>query len=272
MQKDEIARILRRARRELHYTFNGTLLSSKKGEGFDFAELQPYTEGIDAKKIYWSSLAKGGGLQYKRYFEEQEIYAVVSLFLDGSLCFGESPSKLEKAVEAAAWLGYRIVESGNIFQGVALSQKGKVAAAPSKKRSAVESFIADAAGIDPLLTELDYAAASEWLFGHVMKKSLIFLVGDFLEIPDLGKLARRHQLYAIVIRDRFELDPGPLGECSLTDPQNGKTAELFFDRRSAAHYREKFRAHDARLQHYFRRHNIFCRYLPTDRPTGSMVL
>jgi len=271
MKRDYIARVLAKARKELSYTLSGNMLSKVKGEGFDFAELNPYIEGMDSRKIYWNSLAKGGALQYKTFFEEKEIYVVTALLLDGSLVFGEPVQKREKALESAAVIGYMTTSGGHIFSGFTFSQKGREILPPTKAPHAMEGFIYRTGAIDPLYTKLDYDMALERLFRSVKRRSLIFLIGDFLEIPNLGKLSKKHLVHAVIVRDRFEAHPKALGESLLVDPQSGAEAELFFDEKTARHYAQKYREHDAKLHAAFHKAGVHWQYLYTDENAATLL-
>jgi uncharacterized protein (DUF58 family) len=269
MERNALLRLLKRVRKELHYGANGQLLSKRKGEGFDFAELIPYMEGMDARKIFWKSLARGETLQFKTFFEERQISVATALLLNGSLMAGEGSTKFEKALEAAAFWGYTTLLSGNLFQGLALHQEGVVATPPSKSHAAVDRFILDAGAVDLLYTHLSCEDSVETLNRYIAKKSLLILIGDFLDLCDLRRLAARHAIFAVIVRDRFEADPKPLGDVAVEDPETGEEIELFFDRKLADAYAKAFHKHDRKLLAHFRKLGIAYTYLYTDEKAGG---
>ncbi len=261
MDRNIVADILRRVKKELSFSTGGEMLSKIKGEGFDFAELMPYIEGMDAKKIYWNSLAKGGELQLKSFYEERRVNVVTACLLSGSLRFGEPVEKYEKVMETAALIALSALRIGNSFQGAVLSQKETFFMPPSKSSKEVERFLAKLSSVDPLYTQIDPKEAMQRLFQTVKRRSLMVLIGDFLEMYDLKKLRRKHELFAVIVRDRFESDPRQLGETLLRDPETGEEVELFFDRKIADAYAAEYREHDRKLLRYFHREGIGYRYI-----------
>ena len=73
-----------------------------------------------------------------------------------------------------------------------------------------------------LKKEVNYQTITNDLFKVVRKKSIIFLIGDFFSINnlDLRVLAKKHEVVAIIVRDKFEENPKVLGNVNLIDPQN----------------------------------------------------
>jgi uncharacterized protein (DUF58 family) len=269
MNHNAVARILQRVKKELSFSSSGQLLSKIKGEGFDFAELMPYIEGMDAKKIYWNSLAKGGELQLKSFYEERKVNVVTACLLSGSLRFGEPVEKYEKVLETAAFIAMSALQSGNAFQGVALSGKEEVFMPPSRSYKGIEKFLTSVSGIDPLYTKIDPKQAGEKLFQVVRKKSLLFLIGDFLELYDFKKLSRKHEVIAVIVRDRFESNPRALGETVVCDPETGEESELFFDKKVADAYLRAYHEHDKKLLNHFRTQGIGYSYIYTDERVGT---
>ncbi len=265
MPRNPIDALLYRLRRRIHLQSAGMFGTFKKGEGFDFAEIAPYAEGTDAKRIFWKSFAKGTREpQVKSYYEELRINIVVAVLLGGSLRFGKPVQKREKLIEILAILGLATHHSGNLFQGYCYSDEGSFGIPSQKREVGIEHFIRRVADIDPLYHRASIQKGCEELFVKIRKKSLLFLLGDFLEMVDLKKLSARHEVVVLIVRDRFEADPAALGDVVLADPESGEEAELFFDDETARAYAKRYREHDAALLRHLRKLGIRYRYLYTD--------
>ncbi len=256
MRHTLIDKILKNLKKELTYSNRSAFITKKRGEGFDFSQLSIYTPDMDAKKIYWKSLAKGGEIQYKSYYEEKEIDIVVVCILSGSLCFGTPLTKHKRVLKIASVISYSAIKSSNRFFGFTFVSDKKFVIKASKSHKAVEKFLKESSKIDPLFTKIDESFMIDELFKSIRKKSLIFLIGDFLEEIDLSKLAKRHLLYAVVVRDRFEAEPRALGESILKDPQSGEELELFFDEKAASYYANRYKDHDKKLKEHFLKSGI----------------
>jgi len=267
MHPNALSALLQKIRRKIFLKSSGLLSSHSKGEGFDFAEISSYAPGMDARKIYWNSLAKGGELQIKSYYEEREINVVVALLLTGSLRFGQPIEKYDKLIEVAAMLGYSIIQGNNLFQGFCWSKKQAWVVPPSKSNQSVENFVQKCASIDPLYTYLDTQKAMDLLFQKIRKKSLLFIVSDFLEEIDLSKLAKKHEIIVLIIRDPFENNPTALGESILRDPESGEEIEIVFDQKAALAYQKCYTVHNQKLLHHLRILGIKHMFLYTNKET-----
>ncbi len=264
MRHDFVLQLLYRIRRKIFLKSSGMLSSFSKGDGFDFAELLPYTEGMDTRRIYWNSLAKGGELQLKSFYEEKEINVCVGVITGGTLLFGAPVQKFEKLLEIVTILGYSIVQSKNLFQGFLWNEHESFVEMPSKKVHGVESFIKSIAKIDPLYHSINPTEVTDMLHTKVRKKSLLFLVGDFLEMYDLKKLAKKHEIIIIRVRDRFEKQSIPMGEGVFIDPETGEEIEILFDEATAKAYTQRYRDHDRAFEHYITKMGIRYMTIYTD--------
>ena len=270
MKKRIVEHILQRVKKALDRHLGGQMLSNRKGEGFDFAELMPYVEGVDARYIYWNSLAKGGALQFKRFYEEKEVTITVALLLSGSLRFGRPVEKYEKALEAAALIGYAAVESGNRFRGIALGEGIDLSTPAVKNPARIVRFLEETTRFDPLYHKIDPQKVSQRLFSLLKEKTVLIVVSDFLELYDFRRLISRHELFAVIVRDRFEAHPHPLGDATWCDPETGEEVELFFDEKRAHAYAQAYAEHDRKLFARFRRDGVRAFRLYTDQPATSL--
>jgi hypothetical protein len=96
------------------------------------------------------------------------------------------------------------------------------------------------------------------------RKSLIVIIGDFFEIPELRLLAKKHEVVAVVVRDRLEEKPEPMGFGALSDPESGAVLEGDFNAHSVKKYAQKVREHDVTLFENFRSSGIRAVKLYTD--------
>ncbi len=79
------------------------------------------------------------------------------------------------------------------------------------------------------------------------RKSLLFLIGDFLDNIDLSLLVQKYEVKAIIIRDIFEENPTPNPNTSIIDPILNTKIDRVLNRRAIRAYREKLKEHDKKL-------------------------
>jgi len=245
-----------KARHQVYTLLSGHNLSRLHGEGYDFSELREYQMGDDIRKINWTITAKLGKPYIKELHANRELSVVVAALMDASLYFGNSNSKQKKLTEVATILGYAAQQNSDLFTGVAYTETEVKSFAPSKQIFHIEQFSQWLYSSELLGTEINTQKAVQDLFKRLHKPSLLFIVGDFLEEIDLSLLAQKHEVIAVIIRDREEEHPQKLGEVSLVNPRNRSRMHTYFAKKSMLRYLENLEAHEQKLQEHFSRYDI----------------
>ena len=245
-----------KARHQVYTFLSGHNLSKLHGEGYDFSELREYQMGDDIRKINWMITAKLGKPYIKELYANRELSVVVSALMDGSLYFGSGNAKQTKLTEAVTLLGYATQQNADLFTGVSYTQKQTYSTAPTKQLYHIEQFSKMLFTTSLLDTSLDTSASIEDLFKRIHKPSLIFVIGDFLEPVDLSLLAQKHEVIAVIIREREEEYPKRLGEVSFSSPQDGSKMDTYFGKRSIEKYLTKLQENDTKHIEHFSRYDI----------------
>lgn len=256
--------ILLRARRQIIGDRIGNNPSMFRGEGYDFIELREYIPGDDTRHIDWNITAKMQRPYVKVFREERELSVVTVAMLGGSLYFGRDRFKIESVAEAVALIGYSALANGDLFTHYGFSETLADEVRSSKKRFAVAQSVEQVMGAQLLNRHADYTAMATLLYKRIKRRSLIVVIGDFFEIPDLRLLAKKHEVVALVVRDRLEEKPEAMGYTSLIDPETGRVLEGDFNGRSVIRYTRKVKEHDAALFEQFRKNGIRAAKLYTD--------
>ncbi len=266
-----------KARHQVYTLLSGQNLSKLHGEGYDFSELREYQIGDDIRKINWMITAKLGKPYIKELHANRELYVVVSCLMDGSLYFGAVNShtanaKQQKMAEISTVLAYAAQHKGDLFTGLAYTSNKTYETKPTKQLYPIERFSQTVFDIDVLGSTLDKAEAVKNLFTRIQKPSLLFVLGDFLEEIDLSLLSQKHEVIAIIIRDKEEESLNPLGEVTFTSPQNSHTLETYFGKRSRQAYLEKLEEHEQKRSEHFSRHDIRSVKIFSDEEVVSKLL
>jgi uncharacterized protein (DUF58 family) len=245
-----------KARHQVYTLLSGHNLSKLHGEGYDFSELREYQMGDDIRKINWTITAKLGKPYIKELHANRELSIVVCALMDGSLYFGSGNSKQKKLTEVVTVLGYAAQQNADLFTGLAYTQTKTIDTPPTKQLYHIEQFSQTLFEINLLESTLNKQVAIENLFKRIHKPSLVFVIGDFLEEIDLSLLAQKHEVVAIIIRDRKEESPKVLGEVTLTNPQNSHSMETYFGKRSIEKYLTKLNKNEEKRIEHFSRYDI----------------
>jgi len=245
--------VILKTRKQVFGALNGNNISAFRGEGFEFAELREYIYGDDIRSIDWKTTAKLGKPFVKIYHEERELNVVVSSMLSGSTYFGVAKAKSEFMVELMAILGYSAIRNKDLFSHILFADRLYSYSKPSKKIFAVNKVIEEALAFDVLKKASNYSAWVEELNKRVVKKSLLILIGDFVEEINLTLLAKKHDLIVLIVRDHFIENPKPLGEITLVDPGYFDAFQGNFDEESVAIYKMALKKNDRDLYRHLRK-------------------
>ena len=249
--------IVLRAKEDVYTLLQGGNLSRVLGQGYDFSELRTYESSDDIRHISWINSAKLGEPYVKKMHEERELNVVVSMLLNGRTIIGK---KQELMVHILALLGYSALYTNNLFQSIFFMGEASQHFEPSKNVEALESVLTHFSTLQPLGKGLNLTRVQSELFKRVEHKSLLFLVGDFLEEIDLSILVQKHEVYVIIVRDKWEESPQVPADAELVNPLTNRAINRTASKKAIAHYVQKLKEHDAKLEAYLHAHQVkFCK-------------
>jgi uncharacterized protein (DUF58 family) len=213
-------------RRMVNDTMAGEYHSMFKGRGMEFDEVRPYAEGDDVRSIDWNVTARSGYPHVKRYVEERELTVMLVVDASGSLDFGtQGQFKGELAVEICALMAFAAIRNNDRVGLVMFTDEVELFIPPKKGRRHVLRLIRDLLYFKPKSRKTDIIGALEYVQKIQNKKGVLFLISDFdqsgLETP-LHMASRRHDLVALSIHDRRELELPKMGMLELIDSETGE--------------------------------------------------
>ena len=251
-----VKKIILKTKKQVYGDMLGNNASLFQGEGFEFAELREYVYGDDVRKIDWKTTAKLGKPSVKIYNEERVLYVVVVSMLGGSVYFGTVKQKSDVIAEVVATLGFSAVKNSDLFSHMIFADQLYEASKASKKLFSVHKAVEDVFDFDPLGKEGDFSALVETLHTRLKKKSLLFIVSDFVGDIDLKLLSKKHDLFAVMVRDRFEEDPSELGYLRLIDMESRQSFEGDVDSATLKNYKKALHDNDEKLYKQFKKQGI----------------
>jgi uncharacterized protein (DUF58 family) len=261
-----------KARHQVYTLLSGHNLSKLHGEGYDFSELREYQVGDDIRKINWTISAKLGLPYIKELHANRELSVVVSAFMDASLYFGKGNAKQKKLTEVATILGYAAQQNNDLFTGIHYIQDQATATPPTKQLYHIEQFSQALYDASLLNTSLDHRSSVQDLFKRIHRPSLLFILSDFLEETDLSLLSQKHEVIAIIVRDREEESPKKLGEVTLSHPKDSQKMDTYFGQKSIEKYLTNLKENDEKLAEHFTRYDIRSVKIFTDDEVVSKLV
>ncbi len=197
-----------------------------KGRGVEFHEVREYQTGDDIRSVDWNVTARMGRPFVKRYVEERQLslFFVVDLSASGNFGSAEK-AKNEIVAELCALLAFSAIKNNDNVGLVIFAGKVELFVPPGKGTSHVLRIIRMLLSFEPSSKGTDISGALEYLGRLHYKKSVVFLVSDFLDSgyqEPMQVIARRHDLIAVSVRDPGEMRLPDAGLVALVDAENGK--------------------------------------------------
>jgi uncharacterized protein (DUF58 family) len=267
----QVRQIHIRTRRLVNDVFAGEYHSAFKGRGMAFAEVREYAPGDDVRSIDWNVTARFGQPYVKQYVEERELTVMLLVDLSASGQFGSvAKLKTEIATELCAVLALSAITNHDKVGLILFTDQIEKFIPPQKGKHHVLRVIREVLYFQPQRRGTDVGLALEYLHRISRRRSVSFLVSDFLasgyDLP-LRLAHRRHDIIPISITDHRELTLPRVGFLTLQDLETG--AILVVDTNSAAvrqQYQQRRAAAMAQRQKLFHTLGLDAIEVHTDEP------
>jgi uncharacterized protein (DUF58 family) len=259
----KIRRIEIRTRRLVNSSFAGEYHAIFKGQGMEFDEVRPYQRGDEVRSIDWNVTARTGDIYVKRYVEERELTVMLLVDASASGEFGTvNRFKREIAAELAAVLAFSAISNNDKVGLLIFTDQTELFIAPRKGRRHVLRLIRDLLAFKPVGHKTDLKLGLDVLNHTLKRRSIIFLLSDFLSPPNsyssiLRVSNRRHDVIAVTLSDPREQEWPNIGMVALEDAE---TRRIQWVDTSSRHWRQAFieRVEELRLarERVFRRAKV----------------
>ena len=246
--------------RRLDGILQGDYRSLFMGGGLDFAELREYQPPDDIRHIDWNVTARMDMPYVRRYLEDREVTAWFLLDLSPSMAFGAVERRKESVmVDFVGVLARLLTRNGNRVGAILYDNNVEFAIPPRSGRPQVLRLINDIqrqqSSPGGAITDLSKLLQSA--FNSIKRRSLIFLVSDFICLPGwdkaMDRLNSKHDLLAVRLWDPREADLPDVGVVLVEDSETGvqmsvDTSDRGFRRR----FHEAARRREAELEQTFK--------------------
>jgi hypothetical protein len=255
----------------------GRYKSHFKGQGVQFSEHRQYVPGDDVRHIDWKVSARTRDPLIKKFEEERELSVLLVIDLSASGVFSSREiSKQEVLAEIAGVLAHAASQTGDKVGAILFSNRIVKTIPLRKGRAHVQRMIRDVfvqemeSGGTALADALDSAR-------RVLKHSgVVFVVSDFLakdfEKP-LQRLARKHDVIAIRVRDSRESEVPVAGQVWVSNPETGEETLIDTESQSFRNwFREWAEANEKKLSDLFKKSRIEQVLLSTDGSHADLIV
>lgn len=231
------------------HIFSGEYHSAFKGRGMSFSEVRAYQYGDDVRSIDWNVTARTGEPHIKIFEEERELTVMLLIDVSRSSFFGTAEQfKSELITEICALLAFSAINNNDKVGVIFFSDQVEKFIPPKKGRRHILRIIRELIDFHPEKTGTDIGAALRFFNNVIKKRSICFILSDFLtrgyEDP-LRVAARRHDIVGINLIDPREEELPDVGLIRALDAESGTirwldTSSARTRKRYARWYRGEF--------------------------------
>lgn len=230
--------------------FSGEYHSAFKGRGMSFSEVRSYQYGDDVRNIDWNVTARTGAPFVKIFEEERELTVMLVIDMSRSAFFGtKSQFKSEMMTEICAVLAFSAINNNDKVGVIFFSDRIEKFIPPKKGRGHILLIIRELINFEPTGKGTDVSKALQYLNSIIKKRSICFLLSDFMTrgYDDALRIAaKRHDIVGVHVADPNEEQLPPVGLFRAVDAETGERIWIDTDNPSVRStytnwYRENFK-------------------------------
>ena len=234
------------------HLFSGDYHSAFKGRGMAFSEVRGYTYGDEVRSIDWNVTARTGETHVKVFEEERELTLMLLVDVSASSFFGtRSHFKSDIAAEISGVLAFSALSNHDKVGAILFSDRIEHYIPPKKGKGHILRILREIIYSEPAGTGTDLNKALQYLNNVQKKRSIVFVLSDFLTEgyeTSLRLSAKKHDVVGLHLYDRGEYQLPPVGLVRMTDQESGK--RMLVDTSAPAVRREYERFFAARRRYF----------------------
>ena len=212
-----------RISRKLDSRFVGQYRSAFKGNGLQFETVREYQFGDEIKSIDWNVSARMNHLYVKEFIEERELNIVLMIDISGSMKFGSKRKKNDVLMEIATLLLFLAEQNNDRMSVMLFTDKVEWFFTPKKGRKYVLKVVKEILDFKPESRKTDISAAIDFSLSVLKKRSIVFVISDFIDnsyLIKLKRLRRKHDIIPVMVSDPLEKKFNFLGLTQFYDLEN----------------------------------------------------
>ncbi|HVU76848.1 MAG TPA: DUF58 domain-containing protein [Gaiellaceae bacterium] len=204
---------------------SGDYRSAFAGTGSELWQVRPYEPGDDVRRIEWNVTARTGEAHVRVELAERVLVTWLVLDASASMAFGTGDRRKADVAEGVAIaVGYAATRRGNRLGTISFGERAAVEPPRQGRRGLLDTLQVlrrlPPGGSGSLRDALELADRV------VRQRALVIVVSDYRGRPEwrepLLRLAARHTVLAVEVRDPREQELADVGELRLVDPESGR--------------------------------------------------
>jgi len=249
------------------HIFSGEYHSAFKGRGMAFSEVREYVPGDAIRSIDWNVTARFNHPYVKIYEEERELTVILLADVSVSEEFGTKVQfKKDLVTELCAVLSFSAIQNNDKIGIIFFSDTIEKFIPPKKGKTHILRIIRELIEFKPKNTKTDISSALRYLTNVIKKRSICFVISDFIEnnmnqksgFDDALKLAnKKHDIVALQIYDEREKELPDVGLVRLRHAETGEVLTVdTSDQRVRLNYKKNWELKQKQLAESFARSGV----------------
>lgn len=216
-----------KTRKQSNELFTGNYTSTFKGKGISFHGVRMYQYGDDIRTIDWNVTSRSQEPYIKEFEEERELTFILLVDISLSNYFGSNNTlKRDIINEVAATISFSALNNNDKVGVIFFSEKVEKYIPPKKGKSHILTILRELVNIEPSRNTTNISEALIFLQNTLKKKSIVFLLSDFIESTPFNKelmvCSTKHRFYAVQFYDKAEENFPNIGVVELYNPERMK--------------------------------------------------
>ena len=162
--------------------FSGEYHSAFKGRGMAFSEVREYMPGDEIRTIDWNVTARFNRPYVKVFEEERELTVMLIVDISASESFGTKERlKREIIAELCAVLAFSATQNNDKIGLTLFTNQIELYVPPKKGKKHILRIIRELIEFQPTKKKTDIKEAIRYFTNMVKKRSIAFIVSDFID-------------------------------------------------------------------------------------------
>jgi uncharacterized protein (DUF58 family) len=241
-----------------------------------FSEVREFVPGDPIRSIDWNVSARFNHPYVKVYEEERELTVFLLVDVSASGEFGTKVQfKKDLVTELCAVLSFSAIQNNDKIGIIFFSDQIEKFIPPKKGKTHILRIIRELIEFEPQHKKTDISSALRYLTNVIKKRSICFVISDFMEnnttqktmMDDALKLAnKKHDLVALQVYDEREKD---LPDVGMVRFRHAETGEILLidsgDERVRKNYKKNWELKQKQLAETFAKSGVDSVILRSDQ-------
>ena len=269
----KLENIILKTKRYFYNNHNGEHISYFNGSGLEFNEVRQYNIDDDIRHINWKITARTRTPSVNVFFENRQIDIAIIYLNNGGLFFGEKQKKKDVATELLSSLSFIATNNKDSLATLFFDDEKQTFFKATKNKNQVFINYDMASSIQPLGKTISFEKLEKYIYENIKTKSILFFIGDFLELPNFKLLSKKYEIYCAIIRDKDEEEIEFNGECVILDTNSTLQKSMNINNDIVNEYNSYMIEYDKKLYGHLKENKVsFTKFYTNENNIEKLML